>query len=361
MRYQYSIEDTLNNRVDLSKLEAEILSSNEITISLSQEGISLENGQIHINFKAELSIQEQFNLNALVSAHDGTPAKLPTQEILISTYPPRVGQFTIVSHRWNDKTTWYQESTLVEGEEPTPNQERTIWSLDNSFIIDVTHGKIHGEDWVVCPETGLSYSPRVYVDGELKVERSADFENFGDEPGDYQIDYEYGEIEFHEPIPEGSHVLVDYHFANSSLFTIKPSSGSKLDLSKVEVQFSKDSAISDTVTMALMGYANVFAPDRVSSGELQPEDLVMVGQPSQYKTFYDFCNEANGAYPEMPNTTNPSKSWRDSNNGVLTFPWDYKSVMPIDSAHGMELRVYLKKDRPFGGEFATATFYGFKM
>lgn len=73
--FTYSIaNDTAEGAVSARKLDAEIRSSS-VTVALS--GVSATGDVLTIAFKADLSAQEETDLNALVAAHDGVaPAKL---------------------------------------------------------------------------------------------------------------------------------------------------------------------------------------------------------------------------------------------------------------------------------------------
>lgn len=68
--YSYYISDTANNKVDVERLKKEIEDSS-ITVAL--DFISADNIKIYVNFKAELSDDEEEILNGIISEHSGEP------------------------------------------------------------------------------------------------------------------------------------------------------------------------------------------------------------------------------------------------------------------------------------------------
>lgn len=366
--YTYTLQDTLNGKANAGALEAELREEVGISIGLSPQGIVVDQESIIFHFKAVLSSQEQTLLNQIVASHDGKgfivdPDSLRNDvpSLTVSTYPPRLMRFTAVSHQWTDPTTWYSMSEYVEDENVTLEADLQTGQLANVHIIDVTHGKLWKEDDLISAHTGLSYKPVVKVNGVVREEQDPDyaFTNDPDLKGFYTIDYAAGIITFNEALNAGNTVTVSYHYATTSDFILQPDPGKVLDLSRVEVQFTEDVSITDTIIFTTEGLAEFLAPDLVASGTLEPTDYVPVGRNIAYKTFYDYCNEANGTYPITSVTTAANPTWRDGTQRVVTFPWDYQSVISLDSAWGLRVRVHLKNDRPFRGTFATSTFYGF--
>ena len=83
------------------------------------------------------------------------------------------------------------------------------------------------------------------------------------------------------------------------------------------------------------------------------------GSPTRYKSMRDFINEANGNYPVIPPSSAPKAELtpRDLRYGIVTYPWNYQSVIELESSRGMFVSIKLDKDEPYYGEFGTATFY----
>lgn len=104
MKYTYTIDQFLNDKYDVSKLNKEIISSS-ITIALDY--ISGSEEGVDIFFKAELSNEEVIVLNAIISSHDGieeymdyTPVSIVDSKIeqpikILDEYRDRSGKLRV--------------------------------------------------------------------------------------------------------------------------------------------------------------------------------------------------------------------------------------------------------------------------
>ena len=139
---------------------------------------------------------------------------------------------------------------------------------------------------------------------------------------------------------------------------LKPSAGKRLAIKSAEVQFSSDVEMSDTVIFHTYGYVDVFAPYLLTTatppGPYPPGTLIPI-QKTVYKTLHQFIDESNGANPPIPAIG--GADWRGVQHPVTVFPWNYAAALPLSSAAGMEVRVFLEHDDEFGGSYSTATFY----
>jgi hypothetical protein len=91
------------------------------------------------------------------------------------------------------------------------------------------------------------------------------------------------------------------------------------------------------------------------SGVIPSETLIQLVGADKYKTIYDYYNDANGCYPEIP--VLGGTNWRAAQKKVYSFPWDFQTTTDFRSSSKMELRVYLEHDTNYGGTYATGTFY----
>lgn len=263
-----------------------------------------------------------------------------------STFPTEGSRVTLVTHNWCDKTTWYQQATRVVEETPAATTPGTVYTLAHVNVIDIFHGKLWAEDGLK-DAGGNSYRAVVKVNGTTKAEVDPHTST-----GDYSINYATGVITFSPAIATDATVLVTYHYATTSLFTIKPAAGKKLLIRSVETQFSSNIIMNDTVRFEPYGYVDYFAPQLmpgVPSGTKIPLGATV------YKTMGDFQAESNGALSKIPAIG--GSSWRGIQNEIIVFPWDYAALLPLSSAAGMEVRLSLEHDAVFGGEFGTATLY----
>jgi hypothetical protein len=262
-----------------------------------------------------------------------TPNLTSDGKTIVSMFPTEGTRKTFITGNWCDPTTWYSKAVRVVDEvadcqNPGTN---TVYAVDHANLIDIYHGKITQEDFLVDASSN-SFRVVVKVDDVVKTERDPHVGS----GGDYVVDYVAGTITFASD--RGSSVVkVTYHYANGSEFIIKPDAGKKLKIRTAEVQFSKDIVITDTVKFQLYVAGNPY------------------GNPVVYKTLMDYINEANGAYPEI--AAMGTSNWRGIPQNVVTFPWNYQAVTELKSSIDMEIRIKLEHETAFTGVAATATFY----
>lgn len=263
-----------------------------------------------------------------------TPHQDDECRIRVSSEPRKSGsQAVIVSHNWCDPCTWYTESERLDGYALSDSGNSLRFCSGIANWIDLSHGRLHREDLVAA-----AYLPKVYVDGYEKTERAA----WSDSGGDFEIDYESGQVVFFES-QAGKTVTADFSYENGSMCLIAPSAGKKLWVEKSEVQFSDDVELRDTTHFQPWAY-----------NPYDPPNKVPVKVPTSYKNVRDFVDEANGTYPQIPAFGGATRGLACAH---FVFPFNYLSVKELCSSLGLEIRVWLEGDTPFGGTFATATFY----
>lgn len=335
--YTYSIStDFPNGKVAADKLAQEIQQSAIVT---ALDRIDTTSDICDVWFKAELSAGDKTILDGVVAAHDGEPIKPKPDPKSPSGFPliipePREGSsVVIVSHNWCDPTTWYGQSVRVTGETLADSGDGLTFNSAHQHWIDLSHGKIYQEDRI-----SAAYLPNVYIDGVKAVERTP----FADSGGDFVIDYATGSVTF-SASQAGKMITADYNYENGSRFLIAPDAGKILNIEDSEVQFSGDIVMNDTI------YFQAWAYDPNN-----PPNKVPVSQSTVYKMIRDFVDEARGVYPEIPAIGGAKRGLAHSH---VDFPFNYKTIKELVSSYGLEVRVWLEKDIPMGGEFATATFY----
>lgn len=183
------------------------------------------------------------------------------------------------------------------------------------------------------PLTSASYTPIVYVDGVPQVEVDPHTEE-----GAYYINYQTGQITFETPVPEGTPVVVDYYYAQGSTFKVTPNPGKLLNLSQAKVQFSDDLDMRDTLIFQVYVGGYPYGPSTV------------------FNTIRDFFVDAQRSNPSIPALGNPL-NWRASSKATLPLVWDYLGNKGFASCMAVELRLTLVHHEPFGGSYATASFY----
>jgi len=381
--YLFSVASDFGGSVNLSKLETEIRTS-EITVALRR--IDQSGDEVDIIMAQSLNPTDEAVLTQVVAGHDGAPtgssaiqvaiegARINEGRLDVASFPPAASRVNIITHDFTDPRTWYTSAAKIEDQVLIPSQENnrtfrmnfdgiTVPYGDMPYIIDVTHGRIWMEDFLTTM-TGESYAPIVKVDGNLKNEITV--ENPG---GDYIIDYTNGCVTFDEAPDPGAVVTATYYYAQTSEFYLTPTMGKLLELRSVEIQFSEDISIRDTMEFQTFGlFGALPASDQAALAASlgftpNPGDSVPFGAAIRYKSMKDFINEANGSYPSIPPSKAPSelRGERDMQYGVITYPWDYQAVISLYSSAGMQVRIKLLNDQPYYGEFGTATFYCFSQ
>ena len=284
-------------------------------------------------------------MNELISNHSGVALPSTAQPVFVDMPRSSSGllrvaidkneaaKTTIITPNWCDKTTWYQQSILVEDEIAQHISDNKIYQVSHQFLIDTYHGKLTQEDFLV-DDNNNSFLVVVKVDGITKTERDPHF-GIG---GDYEINYEAGTINFFEALSSSAVVTVNYHYATSSLFIIQPSLNKSFRFTSVEVQFSEDVVLLDS--FIFQAFAGSYP----------------LGNPLIYKTFQDFINDSCKVYPLYPPMG--GTNWRSIQKSSLIFNWDYVASTRLLSSLDMKIKVYLQHDVPCSGTIATSSFYG---
>jgi hypothetical protein len=255
---------------------------------------------------------------------------------------------TIISHDWTDPTTWAESAVRVVEEVATDEGAHTSYALAHGNVIDTYHGKVSQEDFLLSPG-GFSYRVAVTVNDVAKAEQDPHYGS----GGDFTVNYAAGKIVFLAALAPADVVKVTYHYATNSTFTVKPEAGKALKLEFAEVQFSDDVEILDSVVFQPFGLVDVFAPHLMPG--IPSGTKIPLGTPVVYKSITDFQNDAVKSYPTYP--AFGGSGWRGSHRPLIIMDWDYVSATLLRADYGMEIRLSLQHDTPFGGWYATATFY----
>lgn len=267
-----------------------------------------------------------------------------------SSWPAEGGKKTFVTHNWCDKTTWYEGSIYVQSGSASNSGDNLEYTLPHTYLIDTFHGNITQEDFLV-PSTGSnSYRIKVRVNGVEKTEQDPHYAS----GSDYTIDYISGTVNFLNALDPVDLVEVDYYYASNSIWTLKPDEGKILKVIRVEVQFSKDVLLKDSIKFQAYGMVNHWAPQYTPT-PYPSGTIIPIGDPEVYKTMHDYYNDANGTFPEIGALG--SGNWRGCPVSVCSFPWQYQTVTDVCNKKGTEIRIMLDHDEPFEGYSATATFY----
>lgn len=368
--YTYSkAADFPNGSINPTKLQKEIAASAIIT---ALDHISTEGDVVRIVFKDALSATDKTILDGdisspaggLIAAHDASisaetmpvafinengvpmPAHFDSEGLLRSTSElPDGDKFNLYSVNWCDKCSWYEGSTKVTDGALTDTNDGLTFSSPHDFWIDLRHGRITGED--VITRDG-SYLVVVKVNGVTKTEADP-----GQTNNDFHVDYENGNVIFHSS-QAGNTVTATYWYAVTGDFTVAPPAGKKFVLQRVEVQFSRNIILKDTMIFQPFGYVQDFAP-QYCPVPYPPNTIIPLGDPYTYKTAADYVNDSNGSYPLIP--AFGGNSWRGQPDDMIILTWTYVSKTALCSSKGMSIKLSMLENVAHEGDLATVTFY----
>jgi hypothetical protein len=243
----------------------------------------------------------------------------------VSMYEPEGDSATIVTFNLTDKCSWYPSSIQVV-QEVLITLDNLTYSSAHPFWIDMTHGRCYDEDNIMEGST-YKYGVKLYIDDVLQtVDESV-----------WTVDYVSGKIIFIN-VQSGA-IKIDYSYATTSYYSVRPKIGKKLSIKAAEVQFSTNILITSPI---------IFEPWFV--GHPIYGTMAIPGKKIVYKNMKDFisaCNEGQGLIPKLG----------ELNYDVHVFPFDYARPKPIKYSDYIEIRIYIKNHEPLTGEYATGTFY----
>lgn len=269
----------------------------------------------------------------------------------------RIGREAIyATHNFCDPCTWYSESSRVTDETLSDSGDGLTFNSANTNWIDMNHGRVFDEDGLkedqalFNPGSPHMYEVVVEVDSVEQTMR----EPWATSGGDYEVDYESGNITFFAS-QSGKTVTASYSHAVGSGWILRPLAGKQLTIEKAEVQFAKNITFNATLQMQVYGLVDFFAPYLMTTAD--PPGPIPPGTPipietTHYKTIHQLIDEAVGSFPEIP-----VFGGRAPAQPLHVFQFHYAAAKLNFDSLGMFLRIQVLGDQPFPGERATATFY----
>jgi hypothetical protein len=398
--YSFSIAAHFGGKYDPDAFYAELQASPVLTIRV--ERIDQSGDSVDIWFRGILPQTEQDHLGILISLHTGEPLPAVIQQVHLDTKTTSDNRLrvaieksdasavTFYSIDFTERRTWVEDCVEVANELATNTGDNLTYQLANPFVIDTFHGRLDSEDF-----DHEEHRVEVRVDGVLVEEQDPHEKQHhvsGPEPGDYVVGHDAGQIIFHVARDPTAEVRVKYCYENGSTFTVKPMTGKRLSIDKVEVQFASNIEITDSTDFVTFGYvgstdgdpgfvpelngmtipSSVFASDaeigalaplrrrmelhspELLNRALTPTDRLPL-RIKRYKTMRNFLDDASKAYPGYPALG--GDSWRGMQSGVYIFNWDYVNGLQLDDSLGLLIKLRLQHNIPFGGDYGTATFY----
>jgi len=245
----------------------------------------------------------------------------------VQTDVPEGSRLDLYSPNFCDKTTWYEESTRVTNETLTDSGDGLTFNSANTYWIDTTHGKIFGE-----ANLNPVYEVIITVD-DVEVDENSP----GDTDGDYTVNYDTGDVTFNSS-QSGNTVKATYSYENGSKWTIQPAAGKIVRLVSVELQYSSDVVLNDTVQFTI--WVGGF-PYRVI----------------EYKTMMDFVIGAEASHPVIKAVG--GSGWRGFTQDIhiLRWPYDSRGATDLRSSYGMKCTIEGINDNVCDGSHLIISFF----
>lgn len=339
-------------KINSTQLTTEIQKSPIVT-ALSY--ISTEGDNVDIYFKSTLSNTDESILAGLVAAHAPdenftnaiSKENVPLVEMTLRRGRPGADTFTIVSHDYSDRTTWYQNSIQVQGQ--------ALANAGDNLEFQAPLGKRH---WINIdnPKLTLDFNKVLEKDGSLTTTSLRRLKVYADgmliPASDYAVDFKNGKVTFANP--RTGTVTADFwhndgvNAENLADFLIKPEAGYTYRISHVEIQVSKNVDFAGEVIQ----FETWAGGDLANYGNFsQPLfDLGYGRSRASYRGVRDLINWCNNSYPVLP-------ACGELVNDVLCFPFTFLVVPELNYKQKSLIRLCNVKGLEVSAEIATATFY----
>lgn len=345
--------------VNSDQLTAEIRVSGIVT---ALDHIDTVGSSLMVFFKDALSGGDQTTLTALVTAHVPGPAtgaapvnpdNVPIVEMSLRRSTVGFSNFTIVSHDFSDRTTWYQKSLAIANETLTDSGNQLLftsahihWVNMNGPKLTLDYKKVLERDGTLT-NASLRYVV-VKVDGATKVETT-----------DYTVDYPAGTVTFVAP-QSGVVTASYYHNAgvtHCSEFLFTPPPNMLYRVEHIESQFSRNTNFTDAVVVEIwaggVSLSNSIYSVNLAAYSGFASALFDAGygqSRSTYRNMNDLINWCNNQYPTIPACGSLSQD-------ILVFPFLYIVHPTISAKQGTVIRLLTKNDTEIDAEICTVTLY----
>lgn len=282
------------------------------------------------------------------------PDNVPIVELALPRSTTGFSNFTIPSHDFSDRTSWYQKSVQVTGETLSNSGDDLNFNSVNPHWINING-----------PKLTLDYKKVLERDGTLSAatKRYVGIQSNGTplvEGTDYTVDYPAGTVTFNES-QAGNTILATYWhnngIAHCSEFLFTPPPNTQYRIEHVETQFSKNIIFNNTIMVELWGgaFTNVDGVYTVNlagyGGFSQAYFDAGYGQSrSYYRNVSDLLNWCTNQYSPIPACGNLLFD-------VLCFPFLYTVHSIASAKQGGLLRIYMEKDLEVTAEICTVTLY----
>lgn len=285
------------------------------------------------NFK-DSATQSNTSNDAEVLALFSSPSlsEINQHALPVSIVSKRGKELISISHNFCDPTTWYTQSQRTT--EILSNIDGYTFISTRENWIDLTHGKLWDEDNIAA-KINHGYSVIVTIDGEPTAEQTP----FGS-GGDFTVDYKNGLVIFFQD-QGGKEIQATFSYAAGSLWALIPDEGTNIIIESAKITWTEDLILNDTIVNDMVFY---------DVNNLPNKTLI---KRFKYKTLQNIIEEAESFTSRLV----INDTGRGLIGNIYSAKYRYGTVSEINASSGLETRIYLENDLPYGGTFASVTFY----
>lgn len=343
---------TYSKDVNSGRLTKEIQRS---AITTALDYIDTSPGNVDIYMKAVLSGDDETLLSSLVSSHVNTPLPIEAGGVYTAdgtllvdvgfhVGAPGTQSYTVLTHDYSDRTTWYQKSVQITDEVLSANESFTIYSASKQHWVNIQSQRLTIQYKCALRRDGTFVDKALW---NVVVKVNDVVATTG-----YDIDFTNGTITFSSPLIESDVVKATFHHNDDvplcSEFILRPATLKKMVVEHVELQFSKSITFTDIFRLEI--WAGLDLEDFGSF----PDVMYDAGYGQyriDYRGMHDFINisnEGKGFIPACGGLT----------SDVLVFPFNYVQAITLLSSIGTLIRLRTINDLEIGTcEIASAAFY----
>lgn len=304
---------------------------------------------------------------------------------------PRVGspgsaQWTICSPNWARSTTWYQRYDQRTDKSTSANEAYTEYTTGLTNWINPDDFTLASQSYNKGGAAGFGFNNMWMPDGtrsDKALWRPVIKKNGVGQTSGYTFNYATGVVAFGSALTSNDVVTVTGRTVASSggsAFSIRPTAGKKLVIPHVEINVSEDFVMTSPAVFEIWAgdptysFENGPVPPELAAYGLTARDIYC-----QYKMDYESMHQilglSTGKVTKMEAVGGTGAVAPSAKNGWSTdqkrgfscphyevifdfgTPADFGQPIVLPSSVYAQMRVYLEGDIPFGGEYASVTFY----
>lgn len=295
-------------------------------------------------------------LRPVIASHPVNADNVPIVELNLRRSTPGYINFTVVTHDFSDRTTWYQKSLQVTNETLTDSGIGLLFNSANAHWINMKSPKLTVDYKKVLEQDGSLSTPSLRY---LSIKSNGTLLSEG---SDYTVDYPTGNVTFANT-QAGNTITASYWHNNGvahcSEFLFTPPPNTQYRVEHIEAQFSRNAVFNDVVQVEIWAGAVTISPDQSTysvnlagyGGFIGALYDAGYGQSrTQYRNMNDLINFCNNQYPTIPACGSLTQD-------VMVFPFLYIVHPVVTAKQGVVVRLCTLNDIEIGAEICTVCLY----